>query len=93
MKKAGFVDVTYNLDTNATSDDDHYSLGTEFKPLEGISLAGGRWIPDSCIARQRIAILLAYRDRERHLQLLLRQLRPLLQRQLLDFTIFVIEQV
>lgn len=50
-------------------------------------------MPDWCVARQRIAVIIPFRDRERHLDLFIRQVRPMLQRQLLDFTIFVVEQV
>ncbi|KAL4233725.1 Beta-1 [Mactra antiquata] len=53
---------------------------------------GGIWKPRSCVARQRIALVLPYRNREKHLKLLLHYLLPVLKRQLLDFRIFVVEQ-
>lgn len=55
-------------------------------------LAGGQWHPRNCIARDRVAILIPYRNREEHLYILLRNLHPMLQKQQLDYGIFVIEQ-
>lgn len=54
---------------------------------------GGEWFPRSCIPRQRIAIIIPFRDREEHLRALLTALHQMLQRQQLHYTIFVIEQV
>ena len=54
---------------------------------------GGRFHPSSCLARHKVAIIIPYRDREEHLLTLLNFLHPLLQRQQLDYTVFVIEQV
>ncbi|KAK2185457.1 hypothetical protein NP493_233g01014 [Ridgeia piscesae] len=53
---------------------------------------GGRWKPTGCKARQRVAVIIPYRDRDEHLRILLQNLHPLLQRQLLEYQIFVIEQ-
>lgn len=53
---------------------------------------GGMWSPSSCQPRQRVAIIIPFRDREEHLMLLLNILHPMLQRQMLHYTIFVIEQ-
>ena len=54
---------------------------------------GGTWKPMTCIARQRTAIIIPYRGRKIHLHTLLHYLIPVLMRQLLDFRIFVTEQV
>lgn len=53
---------------------------------------GGLWAPSDCIPRQRVALIIPFRDREEHLQALLYVLHPFLQRQMLDYTIFVVEQ-
>ncbi|XP_055356171.1 beta-1,4-galactosyltransferase 4-like [Paramacrobiotus metropolitanus] len=57
-------------------------------------LRGGRYRPSGCVPRQRlrVAVIVAYRDRQEHLQILLNNLHPFLQRQQLDYTVFLVEQ-
>jgi len=54
---------------------------------------GGSWTPQSCTARHRVAVIIPFRDRQLHLRTLLSVLHPMLQRQMLHYTIFVVEQV
>ncbi|UJR25040.1 hypothetical protein I4U23_006400 [Adineta vaga] len=54
--------------------------------------SGGQWSPSHCLARHRVAIIIPYRDRLEHLITLLYYLHPILQRQELDYKIFVSEQ-
>ena len=56
-------------------------------------LPGGRGVPSGCVARQRVAVVVPFRDRESHLRIFLNVLHPFLQRQQLDYTIFIVEQV
>ncbi|XP_071857139.1 beta-1,4-N-acetylgalactosaminyltransferase bre-4 [Bombus fervidus] len=58
---------------------------TEVKP-------GGKGCPTNCTARYRVAIIIPFRDRLKHLQALLYNLHPMLLRQQIDYQIFVIEQ-
>ncbi|XP_012349074.1 beta-1,4-N-acetylgalactosaminyltransferase bre-4 [Apis florea] len=58
---------------------------TEVKP-------GGKGCPANCTARHRVAIIIPFRDRPKHLQTLLYNLHPMLLRQQIDYQIFVIEQ-
>ncbi len=55
--------------------------------------AGGNWRPEHCMARHKVAVIIPYRDREEHLTILLYYLHPMLQKQQLDYTVFVVEQV
>ncbi|RWS29262.1 uncharacterized protein B4U80_05148 [Leptotrombidium deliense] len=55
-------------------------------------LFGGHYEPLDCYSRHRVAIIIPYRDRKEHLFVLLNQLHPILQRQQLDYKIFVVEQ-
>ncbi|CAF0744901.1 unnamed protein product [Adineta steineri] len=55
--------------------------------------SGGGWSPKHCLARHRVAIIIPYRDRFEHLVTLLYYLHPILQRQELDYKIYVSEQV
>ncbi|KAM8770817.1 beta-1,4-galactosyltransferase 4 isoform 2-T3 [Rhynchonycteris naso] len=52
----------------------------------------GRYRPEECKAQQRVAILIPHRNRERHLTYLLEHLHPFLQRQQLDYGIYIIHQ-
>jgi len=56
-------------------------------------LPGGVARPSHCIARHRVAVIVPYRDRRHHLNILLSHLHPMLQRQQLDYRIYVVEQV
>lgn len=53
----------------------------------------GFFRPKLCIPHHKVAIIIPYRDREQHLHILLKHLHGVLQRQLLLYKIFVIEQV
>lgn len=53
----------------------------------------GRHHPEECKALQRVAILIPHRNREKHLMYLLEHLHPFLQRQQLDYGVYVIHQV
>ncbi|CAL1530034.1 unnamed protein product [Lymnaea stagnalis] len=55
-------------------------------------LKDGRLMPTDCIARERLAIIIPYRDRFSHLHVLLDQLIPILKKQQADVTFFVVEQ-
>lgn len=54
---------------------------------------GGRFRPKNCIARHKVAIIIPYRDREEHLKIFLQNMHPMLQRQQLDYGIYIIEEV
>ncbi|XP_048729804.2 beta-1,4-galactosyltransferase 1-like isoform X3 [Ostrea edulis] len=53
---------------------------------------GGRHKPEECLSRHKVAVLIPYRNRQEHLNILLYVLHPMLQRQLLDYGIFIVEQ-
>jgi len=54
---------------------------------------GGFYKPKSCVQREKLAIIIPYRDRITNLKLLLKYLHPLLQRQERYYRIILIEQV
>ena len=56
-------------------------------------LPGGTWRPRNCTARHRVAIIVPFRDREMHLKVWLQHMHPVLQKQQIDYTVFVVEQV
>ncbi|XP_031417927.1 beta-1,4-galactosyltransferase 1-like [Clupea harengus] len=53
---------------------------------------GGRWRPKDCTARQKVAIIIPYRHRKTHLKYWLYYLHPILQRQQLDYGVYVVNQ-
>nr|CAD7412966.1 unnamed protein product [Timema poppensis] len=63
-------------------------LAERFPQLE----PGGRWRPTQCQSRDKVALVVPYRDRAQHLAIFLRNLHPMLQRQQIDYGIYVIEQ-
>ncbi|XP_071451995.1 beta-1,4-N-acetylgalactosaminyltransferase bre-4-like [Hetaerina americana] len=63
-------------------------LGRDLSGLE----VGGHGRPKHCQARDKVAIIVPYRDRAEHLRALLLNLHPLLHKQQVDYGIFVIEQ-
>ncbi|CAH1792913.1 unnamed protein product, partial [Owenia fusiformis] len=52
----------------------------------------GRWFPVVCQPRQRTVIIIPFRDRDDHLKYFIEHYVKILQRQLLDYTIIVVEQ-
>ncbi|XP_042313386.1 beta-1,4-galactosyltransferase 4 [Sceloporus undulatus] len=68
------------------------SISLEEVQKENPQVVKGRFCPKSCLAHQRVAILIPHRNRERHLLYLLEHLHPFLQRQQLDYGIYVIHQ-
>uniref|UniRef100_A0A673APL0 Beta-1,4-galactosyltransferase n=1 Tax=Sphaeramia orbicularis TaxID=375764 RepID=A0A673APL0_9TELE len=53
---------------------------------------GGRFKPRSCRALQKVAIIIPFRNRGEHLKYWLYYLHPILQRQQLDYGVYVINQ-
>ncbi len=54
---------------------------------------GGRFKPTECIAQQKVALIIPFRQRDEHLKYWLYYLHPILLRQQLDYGIYVINQV
>ncbi|XP_011379696.1 beta-1,4-galactosyltransferase 1 [Pteropus vampyrus] len=53
---------------------------------------GGRYAPKDCISSHKVAIIIPFRKRQEHLKYWLYYLHPILQRQQLDYGIYVINQ-
>ncbi|KAJ0069001.1 hypothetical protein NL108_015786, partial [Boleophthalmus pectinirostris] len=54
--------------------------------------SGGRFKPPDCEALQKVAIIIPFRNRDEHLKYWLYYLHPILQRQQLDYGVYVINQ-
>ncbi|KAF5296459.1 hypothetical protein FQR65_LT01448 [Abscondita terminalis] len=53
---------------------------------------GGHWNPDTCRVLKKVAIIIPFRCRGEHLLIFLQHMHPLLRKQQIDYTIFVVEQ-
>lgn len=60
-------------------------LGPKLQP-------GGQYTPSECSARDRVAIIVPYRDREQHLPVFLKNLHPFLMKQQIEYGIYIVEQ-
>ncbi|XP_075211488.1 beta-1,4-N-acetylgalactosaminyltransferase bre-4-like isoform X3 [Lycorma delicatula] len=67
-------------------------LEHELEAIGALPPSDGQWRPSYCKARDRVAIIIPYRDRAHHLNIFLKNIHPFLQRQQIDYGIFVIEQ-
>lgn len=56
-------------------------------------LPGGWYKPKECTAKDRVAIIIPYRDRPQHLPIFLANMHPFLMKQQIEYGIFLIEQV
>jgi hypothetical protein len=54
--------------------------------------SGGRYKPTECRPRDRVAIVIPYRDRKQHLPILMKNLHPFLMKQQIEYGIFLVEQ-
>lgn len=69
------------------------SLKLEDVERENKEVNEGGYEPPNCVPRQSVAILIPFRNREKHLLYFLHHLHPFLQRQQLHYAIYVIHQV
>ncbi|XP_019899304.1 beta-1,4-galactosyltransferase 1-like [Esox lucius] len=67
------------------------SLDTVIKENPHLQV-GGRYKPDNCVALQKVAVIIPFRNRDEHLKFWLHYLHPFLQRQQLDYGVYVINQ-
>lgn len=54
---------------------------------------GGWYKPKQCNAKNRVAIVIPYRDRPNHLPVFLKNIHPFLQKQQIEYGIFIVEQI
>ncbi|MEQ2170193.1 hypothetical protein GOODEAATRI_032807 [Goodea atripinnis] len=62
------------------------------RPLSPLLQQGGRYKPANCVAKQKVAIIIPFRNRYEHLSHWLHYLHPILIRQQLDYGVYVINQ-
>lgn len=84
--------IPQNLEGPIEVDTIPESLEDTEKKLEPKLMAGGRYKPTECKAHDRVAIIVPFRDRAKHLPILLKNLHPFLMKQQIDYGIFIVEQ-
>ena len=99
---------TTNVSTSNTTDENdnshlvsHLTLKKEYfnTSIEDIEFynqhleSGGHYRPQNCLAHHRIAVIVPYRDRPEHLVTFLDYMHGFLQKQHIEYAIFVIELV
>lgn len=74
-------------------------INTDFEDLSTIESRfqeklepGGWYKPHECNARDRVAVVIPYRDRATHLPVFLKNIHPFLMKQQIEYGIFLIEQ-
>lgn len=55
-------------------------------------MVGGFYSPSHCRSNKSIALIICYRQREKHLKMFLRHMHPFLQAQNINYQIFIINQ-
>ncbi|CAK8674838.1 beta-1,4-galactosyltransferase 4-like [Clavelina lepadiformis] len=78
-----------HLDVSFASEPHTMEQTKESNPLVKI---GGAYLPPYCTSRWKVAIIIPFRDRDTHLQYFLQYMHPTLQRQELDYRIYIINQ-
>ncbi|CAF4334459.1 unnamed protein product, partial [Rotaria magnacalcarata] len=102
------VDVYFNLSeckisstSNAVKNSVKYKVNvsttlssyTEIERKHRIDIHfGGHWYPSDCQPKQRLAIIICYRQREQHFKMFLNHMHLFLWQQKLDYTIIVVNQ-
>jgi hypothetical protein len=87
----GDIDAVFRLDM--TENLTLANLALTYNGSNDKLLPSGRWVPNWCIPRHRVAVIVPFRGREEHLLVFVNNLHRFLRAQLLDYRIFLIEQV
>ena len=58
-----------------------------------LTLNGGHFKPSHCEARTTVAVIVPFRDRKEHLKTFLDYIHPFLQKQVIEYVIYVVELV
>lgn len=84
-----FILFTVGPITPNLTDTSYKDLESRFTWLQ----IGGHHTPTGCKPREQVAVLIPFRNRGSHLRILLNNLHPILYRQQLGYTIYVLKQV
>lgn len=85
--------IPSNLKGPIDVDIEYESIVSVEKKFRDILQLGGYYKPNDCIPKNRVAIVIPYRDRAHHLPVFLKNIHSLLIKQQSDYGIFVVEQI
>ena len=85
----GWINISSETKETLLKEDE---MTVELKMKEAGLKMGGKYEPETCQSRNKVAIVVPYRDRKDHLTVFLSYLHPFLQRQQLNYVIIVVEQ-
>ncbi|XP_046451322.1 beta-1,4-N-acetylgalactosaminyltransferase bre-4-like [Daphnia pulex] len=85
----GWLDISSFADPTKKEENENI-LNTKMAE-SGLNI-GGRYQPSECQSRNKVAIIVPYRNRKNHLRIFLRYMHPFLQRQQLEYIVVVVEQ-
>jgi hypothetical protein len=88
LLSVGRTDIAYIVPTLWKQNDS--SIETTMK--EAGLKPGGKYKPKYCQSNHKVAIVVPFRNRQHHLTIFLRYIHPFLQRQQLEYAIFIVEQ-
>ncbi|XP_053683920.1 beta-1,4-N-acetylgalactosaminyltransferase bre-4 [Sabethes cyaneus] len=81
-----------NLDGPIEVDVSYESLSSVEQKLAPKLQPGGQYTPRECSARDRVAIIVPYRDRDQHLPVFLKNIHPFLMKQQVEYGVYIVEQ-
>ncbi|XP_031635475.1 beta-1,4-galactosyltransferase 4-like [Contarinia nasturtii] len=84
--------VPPNLNSDIQPDTSDEPIHDIERKLSEIVYSGGFYSPSKCKARQSVAIIVPYRNRPEELAIFLKNIHPFLQKQQLEYGIFIVEQ-
>jgi hypothetical protein len=84
----GWVDISLKLPDLRKEKEDEFEKRIKEAGLQ----MGGNYKPTNCRSRHKVAIVVPYRNRKDQLIIFLRYMHPFLQRQQLEYVIFIVEQ-
>lgn len=90
-KVSSFFDSLYEIVGKLNVDKTPQTMEAVEKKYE--TMRDGKYKPKNCTARQKVAILIPFRDREIHLGIFFNHMHAFLIKQHLEYGIYVVEQV
>lgn len=86
------ANLTGHITVQKPSDDFDPKSSISIRKNRNYQSIDGRWQPIDCKARHRVAVIIPFKDRANNLNYFLNHMHPFLQKQELEYQIFIVEQ-